>query len=92
VHADELGRLVRTQAASEVARLEAIARAVSAHQETLHTLSLPMPPDDGSELTPVSGSDAHDTIVTPPPTDVAPAPAQRVGLLGWLSRLLGRGR
>ena len=39
VHADELGRLVRAQAASEVARLEAIARAVSAHQETLHTLS-----------------------------------------------------
>jgi serine/threonine protein kinase len=92
VHADELGRLVRAQAASEVARLEAIARAVSAHQATLHTLSLPMPPDDGSELTPVSGSDAHDTIVTPPPTDAVPSEARSLGLFGWLSRLLGRGR
>ncbi|MBN8616445.1 MAG: serine/threonine protein kinase [Deltaproteobacteria bacterium] len=88
VHAEELGQLVRVEAASEVARLEAIARAVSSHHETLHTLSLPMPPDDGGDLTPASGSDAHDTIVTPPPTEsVEPA----TGFLGWLGRLL-RGR
>ncbi len=91
VPADELGPLVRSLAASEVARLEAIARAVSAHHETLHTLSLPMPPDDGSELTPASGSDAHDTIVTPPPTDHAVEQKAGGGLFGWLSRLL-RGR
>jgi len=82
VHADELGQLVRANAAQEVARLETIARAVSAHRETLHTLSLPMPPDDGEALTSPSHSQEHDTIVTPPPV--------QSGLFGWLSRLLGR--
>ena len=88
VHEGELGQLVRVQAASEVARLETIAHAVSSHQETLHTLSLPMPPDDGGELTHASGSDAHDTIVTPP---LAESAVPETGLLGWLGRLL-RGR
>lgn len=72
---------MRDRAADEVDRLEAIAHAVQAHRDTLHTLRLPLPPISGGESTSSYGRET-DTVVTPPPE------TRPDGMARWIGRLL----